>query len=81
MRALVKHNVVTRRQCNYFSNANVCRPQVVDRLKPAETPSRSFFRMSKGKCVAASCVGRNVRQTAGEKAVTLSRRYLGGAGD
>src|ERR1700730_6048044 len=40
-------------------------------------PSRSFFRMSKGKCMAASCVGRNVRQTAGEKAVTLSRKTFG----
>ena len=28
--------------------------------------------------MAASCVGRNVRQTAGEKAVTLSRRDLRG---
>ena len=26
-------------------------------------PSRSFFRMSKGKCMAASCVGSDVRQT------------------
>ena len=31
--------------------------------------------------MAASFVGRNVPQTAGEKAVTLSRRYVGGAGD
>jgi hypothetical protein len=28
--------------------------------------------------MAASCVGRNVRQTAGEKAVTLSRRQFAG---
>ncbi len=43
MRALVKHNVVARKQCNYFSNAHVCRPQIVGRLKPVETSISLFL--------------------------------------
>src|ERR1700730_15835321 len=42
-------------------------PRSLTASNQRKLPSRSFFRMPKGKCMAASCVGRNVRANCGRK--------------